>query len=133
MAIDHMTQKKVWIVSMGFVIDTIFFDFDGATLTEGPFDVAKAIDAGLRNIVSSFGATLSKSQAHKLKDLADHTGVSSVVIAFDRDSAGVMGAEKAVKFLTSLGLKTRIFDWEISVGERNGRPMHITENTSISL
>ena len=31
----------------------------GILLTEGPFDVAKAVEAGFRNVVGSFGAALS--------------------------------------------------------------------------
>jgi DNA primase len=85
-------------------------------LTEGPFDVAKAYQAGLRNVVGSFGAALSEQQAIKLKNMVGTLGADTILIAFDRDDAGREGAVKAELRLSQLGIKTRIFDWEASVG-----------------
>ncbi|MEL7099413.1 MAG: toprim domain-containing protein [Pseudomonadota bacterium] len=85
-------------------------------LTEGPFDVAKAVEAGLRNVVGSFGASLSDAQADKLKTMADARGAKRVRIAFDRDDAGRTGAEKAAQTLRKAGLEAEIFDWDAPVG-----------------
>ncbi len=68
------------------------------TLTEGTFDVARAFDAGLRNVVASFGASLTRVQAIKLKGFADHFGVTRVIIVFDRDEAGQRGAKRPKPF-----------------------------------
>lgn len=86
------------------------------TLTEGPFDVARAFDAGLRNVVGSFGASLSRAQAFKLKEFADHCNVTRVIVVFDRDEAGQRGADKALTILNELGLEGRIFDWDAPLG-----------------
>ncbi|MDA7426766.1 toprim domain-containing protein [Thalassococcus lentus] len=85
-------------------------------LTEGPFDVAKAVEAGLRNVVGSFGASLSDAQADKLKTMADARGAKRVRIAFDRDDAGRTGAKKAAQTLRKAGLEAEIFDWDAPVG-----------------
>lgn len=86
-------------------------------LTEGPFDVAKAVEAGLRNVVGSFGASLSDAQAASLKAMADPLGAARVRIAFDRDEAGQAGVEKAAQTLRNAGLESEIFDWEAPVGK----------------
>jgi DNA primase len=85
-------------------------------LTEGPFDVAKAVDAGLRNAVSSFGASLSKAQATKLADMAKQFGISRIIIAYDRDEAGQNGAAKAETLLKEAGLDPILFDWDAPLG-----------------
>ncbi len=96
-------------------------------LTEGPFDVAKAYEAGLRNVVGSFGAALSEQQAIKLKNMADTLGADTILIAFDRDQAGREGAAKAELRLSQLGIKTRIFDWETAVGHSRKGPVYLPE------
>lgn len=97
------------------------------TLTEGPFDVARAFDAGLRNIVGSFGASLSRAQATKLKEFADHSGVTRVIILFDRDEAGQKGASKAQAILNEIGLEGQIFDWNAPLGRTAGGIVKIPE------
>ena len=87
-------------------------------ITEGTFDVAKAYEAGLRNIVGTFGSTLSEAQAKKLVTLAREYGATEICIAYDRDGAGVVGAEKAVALLHTVGLDARVFDWTASIAER---------------
>lgn len=87
----------------------------GILLTEGPFDVAKAAEAGFRNVVGAFGAALSVTQAEKLADLARHLGTQTIRIVFDRDEAGQRGALKAAALIEQAGLKAQIFDWDASV------------------
>ncbi len=91
----------------------------GILLTEGPFDVAKAAEAGFRNVVGAFGAALSTTQAGKLANLARHLGVDTIRIAFDRDEAGQSGALKAAALIEQAGLKAQVFDWDASVARRN--------------
>lgn len=116
--------------------DLLWLDEDAATdirrhssilLTEGPFDAAKAIEAGLRNVVASFGASLSATQALKLAILARHHGVRDITIAYDRDEPGREGAAKAAERLTGLGLRPQIFDWTAEIGCTADGPAHIPQ------
>jgi hypothetical protein len=97
----------------------------GILLTEGPFDVAKAAEAGFRNVVGAFGAALSTTQAAKLADLAQHLGTDTIRIAFDRDEAGQSGALKAAALIEKAGLKAQIFDWDASVARSNNGDVFI--------
>ena len=94
-------------------------------LTEGPFDVAVAVEAGLRNVVASFGSSVSKAQAGKLKAMGDHLGVEAVLIAFDRDAAGKAGATKAKKAIGQVGLKAKIFDWTAAIATSSGHAVYL--------
>ena len=94
-------------------------------LTEGPFDVAKAYEAGLRNVVGSFGAALSEVQAHKLAELARHHNVQEIRLVFDRDKAGREGAVRATKRLSDIGLNASNFDWDAPVARTATGPVHI--------
>lgn len=99
-------------------------------LTEGPFDVAKAVEAGLRNIVSSFGASLSQIQANKLAEMVQAFGATTIQIVYDRDEAGRDGAAKAAERLQSVGLKAKIFDWNAPVGRNRSGEVLIPETVN---
>lgn len=88
-------------------------------LTEGPFDVAKAVEAGLRNVVGSFGASLSKAQAEKLRAMADACGAETIRLVYDRDQAGRDGAAKAATLIQETGLTPSIFDWDAPVSRNS--------------
>ncbi len=94
-------------------------------LTEGPFDVAKAVEAGLRNVVGSFGASLSEAQVAALAMMAGQHGADTILIAFDRDKAGRAGAAKAAALIEQAGLKARIFDWDAQVARSREGPVRI--------
>jgi len=96
-------------------------------LTEGPFDVAKAIEAGFRNVVGSFGASLSETQAAKLAYFSECFGNCSILIAYDRDEAGKNGAKKANALLSEHGVGSRIFDWRAPIGKTRSGPVSIPE------
>lgn len=115
-------QEIPWLHEDAFeqIADTGFI-----VLTEGPFDVAKAYEAGLRNVVGSFGAALSEAQARKLADLARHHNVQEIRLVFDRDKAGREGAARAVKLLSDIGLNARSFDWDAPVARTATGPVHI--------
>jgi hypothetical protein len=91
----------------------------GILLTEGPFDVACAVEAGFRNVVGAFGAALSATQTAKLADLARHLGTDTIRIVFDRDEAGQTGALKAAALIEQAGLKAQIFDWNATVARNS--------------
>lgn len=98
-------------------------------LTEGPFDVAKAVEAGLRNVVGSFGASLSVQQAEKLKHMADKFGAKRVRLVFDRDEAGQQGAVKAADVLRQAGLEPVIFDWNAPIARSSRGDVRIPTGT----
>ncbi len=99
-------------------------------ITEGPFDWAKCIEAGLLNVVATMGAQMSESQAAKLKLICDHHQVNRVLLAFDKDETGDNGARKAETILSAVGLQPKIFDWGARLGFKNGQPIIIAENIS---
>ena len=97
----------------------------GLILTEGTFDVAKAYEAGWRNIVASFGARLSDVQAERIAKIAQD---NPVTIAYDRDEAGKEGALRAQGMLLKRQLEARIFDWEQVLGRRGKMiPPHLVD------
>ena len=96
-------------------------------LTEGPMDLAMAYEAGLRNVVASFGSALSEAQAITLRQLAGYHCIDTVIIAYDRDEAGRKGAAKAAALLQTHGLTPQIFDWEAPLGQTKAGPAHIPD------
>ena len=99
-------------------------------LTEGPFDVAKVVEAGLRNVVGSFGASLSDRQAAKLKEMSDAFGTTNIHIVYDRDEAGRKGADKAAERLLSIGLNPQIFDWNAPIARTARGDVFIPKSTA---
>lgn len=118
-------QELIWLHEDA---ETQIRDTGHIVLSEGPFDVAKAVEAGFRNVVGSLGATLSETQARKLKGMAEHFGISRILIAYDRDDAGKVGAEKAAIRLQDVGLTPAVFDWESPIGQTRDGPAHIPSN-----
>lgn len=90
-------------------------------VTEGVFDVARAYEAGIRNIVGCFGSRLSRAQADKLRNLCLRNSIDHVRICFDRDPAGRKGAKKAEQSLSSLGIKVSSFDWNAPLSDGPSR------------
>jgi 5S rRNA maturation endonuclease (ribonuclease M5) len=84
-------------------------------VTEGCFDVAKLVEAGVRNAVATFGAYLAEEQILRLKQIADRVGVREFLFWYDRDRAGKEGQEKAVEALEGEEtIMAKAFDWEMS-------------------
>jgi len=83
-------------------------------LTEGPFDVAKTYEAGLRNVVASFGAKLSERQSHLLYNMCKYFNVRKVLLAYDRDAAGYKGVKSAAIALEELGIQVECFEWKMT-------------------
>ena len=105
-------------------------------IVEGCFDVAKCVEAGLKNILSPFGAELSDAQLSKLQALSARLDDPEFLLFFDRDRAGSEGQQRAVAALKAFGLKAQEFDWEQSF-PTPGRgpisiPAHITDPAEFS-
>ena len=83
-------------------------------IVEGAFDVAKLVEAGIRNTVASFGAHLADTQLPRLELIGMHLGVRKVLLAYDRDRAGRDGEERARELLQTAGFEVIGFDWEMT-------------------
>jgi DNA primase len=81
-------------------------------IVEGCFDVAKLVEAGIYNVVASFGAYLAEEQIPKVKRLRDRLGVKKFLVWYDRDKAGRTGQEKAVRLLRDSGFEAKGFVWD---------------------
>ena len=99
-------------------------------LTEGPFDVAKAYEAGLRNVVGSFGAHLSDPQVRALKNMCEHFEIDDVKVVYDRDTAGQKATVKAIKTIEDLSLKASAFDWCMSFTNKDKSPVVLPDKIS---
>lgn len=84
-------------------------------IVEGCFDVAKLWTAGIRNVVATFGAHLSKEQMPRVDLLSEMLGVDRFLVFYDRDQDGTqphgMGAADAVDLLGRRGFEADAFDW----------------------
>ncbi|MFA5127787.1 MAG: toprim domain-containing protein [Patescibacteria group bacterium] len=75
---------------------------EGIVLVEGFFTVLKLHEAGVQNAVAAMGSELSDAQAQLLID------TPGVIILFDGDNAGRLGAINARDKLTALGITVRV-------------------------
>lgn len=89
----------------------------GIVLVEGAFDVAKCVEAGVKNVVASFGARLSAEQATKLQDALRQLNASDVHVFYDRDAAGQKASADAIARLQDLGVTATAFDWQHQYGQ----------------
>ena len=95
----------------GFKKDLVLFNYqrareheaeEGLIVVQSFFTVMKLAEAGFDNVVSSMGSELSAHQAKLLLDAKD------VVLLFDPDEAGMLGADKARELLTRMGVTVRL-------------------------
>jgi len=80
-------------------------------LVEGCFDVAKCVEAGIKNVLASFGTTLSLAQIGKLHLLKEILGAKEILVWFDRDAPGAKAQDHVVEALQADGLSAQGFDW----------------------
>lgn len=88
-------------------------------IVEGCFDVAKLIEADIRNVIATFGSHLAEEQLPRLKLIKDQLGDVEFLVWFDRDKAGREGQEKALELLKEQGITASGFDWRTSFKSRN--------------
>ena len=101
-AINEDTKPK-WVHSENFDAGKYLYNYwyakkeiakSGiAILVEGPGDVWRLEEAGIKNSVAMFGTYLSEGQ----KDLLDMVGAMSLIVLTDNDEAGKIGAESIYK------------------------------------
>ena len=98
---DDYTYK--WVHNTGFLANDHLYNYWFAKehimntgcviLVEGPGDVWRLEEAGIKNSVAMFGTYLSEGQ----KDLLDMVGAMSLIVLTDNDEAGKIGAESIYK------------------------------------
>lgn len=126
-AVDPEQKEEKWMMYKGFQktlelynIDKILLDDEALSqvkssglliLVEGCFDVAKLVEAGIKNAVATFGSDLSIEQVNRLQFISKKTGVDKIFMFYDRDKAGFEATEKAQTLLEESGLKSDSFDW----------------------
>ena len=78
---------------------------DTIILVEGNLDVVSLSQAGFKNAVAPLGTAFTKDQARIIAKYA-----KTVLVAFDNDAAGQKASEKAIPYLTELGLSVKMLD-----------------------
>lgn len=127
---DQVERDGKWHVYAGFNKSRELYNLDCAVLddaseeqiraggqvllVEGPFDVAKLVEAGIKNVVASLGSQLSPRQGELLVFMLRRLRMSAprVLVFYDRDEAGQEGGAKAVELLQGLGVAAEAFGWE---------------------
>jgi hypothetical protein len=136
-------EKGKWRFYRGFNpslelynLDNVLLDKEAArqiietkriVVVEGAFDVAKCVEAGIKNVVASFGARVSKEQAVKLGDALTRLSASRVIIFYDRDKAGRRASGDALKLFSAHGTHASAFDWEQNFASSGQTPKSIPE------
>lgn len=96
-------------------------------VVEGPFDVAKCMEAGIHNVVATFGADLSEHQLQRFSLITKHAPPAIFLIWFDRDKAGRHAQVKAMSMLYDHGFQAAGFDWDRAFIDATGRAHTIPE------
>lgn len=83
-------------------------------IVEGCFDVAKLAEAGIFNVVASFGACLTVDQIQRVQTISQRLGIHRFLIWYDRDKnfAGAKGQGEALRLLEAHGFEAVGFDWK---------------------
>ena len=83
-------------------------------VVEGIFDVLKAYDAGMKNVICTFGtsAALVHSTMEAIVSTANLLGCTKLVIALDRDVSGATTSKKLAEILESRVPSVELFNWE---------------------
>ena len=83
-------------------------------VVEGIFDVLKAYDAGMKNVICTFGtsAALVPSTLGAIVSTANLLGCTKLVIALDRDVSGATTSKKLAEILESRVPSVELFNWE---------------------
>lgn len=96
-------------------------------ITEGCFDVLKLAESGIFNVVATFGSQLSEAQLPRIYEISERLGVEHFRFVYDRDKAGVHGAEEGARLLQKSGFQVSVFDWEQSFSAKKRISKEITD------
>lgn len=83
-------------------------------VVEGIFDVLKAYDCGMKNVICTFGtsAALVKTTMEAIVSTANLLGCTRLVLALDNDKAGRAATNNLIEFLSSRVPMVESFEWE---------------------
>jgi transposase/5S rRNA maturation endonuclease (ribonuclease M5) len=87
----------------------------GLILVEGLFDVAKLVEADIRNACALMGSAISAEQIERLAWIRGRVDFAHILLFLDRDQAGRDGAHRAQDRLRQQGLAVSVFDWDQEV------------------
>jgi len=115
--LDKTTQQQI-------------FESKTIILTDDPLGSAKAYQCGIQNIVSTLGASPSKTQVARLIRMASEFKIDRIILMFHR------GNSTEAKKLAKLETLFETFKWEQSfkskTKERFGIPVNITSLSELS-
>lgn len=74
-------------------------------LVEGQMDVVACYASGLKNTVASLGTAFTPNQARLIQRFT-----KNVVLAYDKDSAGLEATDKAIEMLVPVGCTVKVLD-----------------------
>lgn len=97
---------------------------DSVIVVEGVFDALSYIAAGVTNVVSPLGSSLSDVHLELLRKATGKT----IVLAFDRDEAGVLASKKAILYARNLRLGMSVSDFK---GCKDANELLIKEGAQI--
>lgn len=72
-------------------------------IVEGPMDVIRSYEVGVKNVVAALGTAFGKEQAMLVRKLS-----TNVILCFDGDSAGLKATKSAIEELSKLDIVPRI-------------------------
>lgn len=72
-------------------------------IVEGPMDVIRSYEVGVKNVVAALGTAFGKEQAMLIRKLS-----TNVILCFDGDSAGLKATKSAIEELSKLDIVPRI-------------------------
>lgn len=105
-------------------------------IVEGCFDIAKVIEAGIYNVVATFGADLAKNQLSRIHLIAQTAGIQKFIVWYDRDinHKGEIGQNKAIELLKSQNYEAVGFNWmQIFGGSGKTIPANIKDPCDFSI
>lgn len=103
-------------------------------VVEGPFDVAKLVEAGVTNVVATMGAYLDEAALPLIDRIRSHANEPEFLIWYDRDTAGRKGHEQAIALLDGRDCAAATFDWEARFGaEKIAIPESITDPCAMNV
>jgi transposase/5S rRNA maturation endonuclease (ribonuclease M5) len=100
----------------------------GLVLTEGFFDVAKLVEAGLRNVAAIMGSSISPEQIKRLRWIHERVGFPRVLLFPDRDKAGIDGFLRIQRELSGQDFSVTMFDWDQRVSLNGHGPQPIPKS-----
>lgn len=95
-------KKREFLYNYNFAIDEVR-KLKSVIIMEGPMDVIRSYQAGIKNVVATLGTAFSSEHALLIRRLR-----CEVVLCFDGDDAGIKGTKLAIQELTNIGIIPKV-------------------------